>query len=108
MKFLTIGKFKDTFYTIPQSEQQRIGVSTLEVDIDVKKKMGDKFHFYTVPGNDGMMVIVNEVGSLEELEQIFAGVPIVAAGFFKYESYPLIEQDEKSFAAYLERLKTHE
>jgi hypothetical protein len=37
---------------------------------------------------------------------LFAIVPAVSAGFFKYESYPLIERDIKYFEAGLASVKT--
>jgi hypothetical protein len=67
MKFLTIGAFKDTWYTQSQAERQKLAVSTLEADFKLKSEMGDKFHFYNVPGRDYMAVIISEVNSLEEL-----------------------------------------
>ena len=67
--------------------------------------MGDKFRFYAVPGRDYMAVIITEVSSLEELAQLFAQVPVAASGFFKYESFPLIERDEKYFEGLLTRVQ---
>ena len=101
MKFLTIGTFKDAYYTIPQTERQRITTSQYEYNIKMLKSMGDKFSFYTVPGWDRMLVFVIEVNSVEELGQFFAQAPVVATGFFKYESYPLIKAEVKSMEAAL-------
>jgi hypothetical protein len=105
MKFLTIGTFKDVRYTLPQAEQKKQGVLQYEYNVEMKKKMGDRMHFYTVPGWDRMIVIIWEVSSVEELAQMIGGAPVVAAGFLKYESYPLIEADVKSFEATLASLK---
>jgi len=99
VKFLTIGTFKDVYYTLPQAERQKIGVAQYEYNVNVKKKMGDKLGFYSVPGHDRMLVFITEVSSVEELGQFFAQAPVVAAGFFKYESYPLIEFDVKALEA---------
>jgi hypothetical protein len=105
MKFLTIGTFKDTYSTIPQADRQKLGVSQYEYNLDTKKKMGDKFHMYSVPGWDHRLVFITELNNVEELAQLFQGAPVVAAGFFKYESYPLIELDIKAFEAALASLK---
>ena len=105
MKFLTIGNYKDIYYTMPQAEREKLSVSTLEVDVDIKKKMGDKFLFYTVPGRDRMLVIISEFGSIEELAKEFNRVPSVTAGFFKYETYPLMEIDETQLKAMLSKVK---
>ena len=105
MKFLTIGTFKDVYYTLPQDERQKLGVAQSEYNLETKKKMGDKWHFYGVPGWDRMLESVCEVGSMEELSQMYQGAPIVAAGFWKHETYPLVELDEKAMEASLERYK---
>jgi hypothetical protein len=105
MKFLTIGTFKDTYYTIPRAEQQKLHASQIEYNLELKKKMGDKFHMYGVPGWDHMIVFVFEFGNFEELSQVFMAAPVVTAGFFSYKSYPLLEMDEKTFEALLEAAK---
>ena len=80
-------------------------MSQYEYNVEVKKKMGDKLGFYTVPGHDRMLVFITEVSSVEELAQFFLQAPVVAAGFYKYESYPLIELDEKALEAILASYK---
>ena len=105
MKFLTIGTFKDTFAAIPQAERRKLIISQYEYNLKIKKKMGDKFHMYGVPGWYGRVVFITEFASVEEFAQTFREAPVVSAGFFGYESYPLTEQDEKSFEAALASLK---
>jgi hypothetical protein len=105
MKFLTIGAFKDTFATIPLVEKKKLLVSQYEFNIKVKKKMGNKFHMYGVPGWDNKLFFITEFNSVEELGQLFREAPVVAAGFFGYESYPLIEADLKTFEAGLAMAK---
>jgi hypothetical protein len=101
MKLLTIGTIKDTFYTLPRAEQVKLNISAEEYNLKIKKQMGDKWHFYLVPGWDGMLVCITEVASVEELYQLLAQSPIVAAGFWKYKTYPLIETSVKSLEASL-------
>ncbi len=91
MKFLTIGTFKDAFYTIPLDERQKIAESQHKYNEELKKKMGEKWHFYGVPGWDRMLVSIIEVSSVEELAQIYNEAPVVSAGFWKHETYPLNE-----------------
>jgi hypothetical protein len=105
MKFLTIGTFKDAYYTIPRAERQKISISQYEYNVRVMKKMGDKLGFYTVPGYDRMLVFIIDVDSVEELGQFFAQAPVATTGFLKYESYPLIKADVKAMEAILASLK---
>lgn len=100
MKFLTIVTIKDVYYTLPQSEQRKLGVSSFESALELKKKMGDKYLVYTVPGW-GRSVSIFEVSSVEELAQILAQIPMVQAELVNLESYPLIEADVKALEAAL-------
>ena len=94
MKFLTIGTFKDTLYTLTQAEQKKLMVPGVQWVIDLKKKMGAKFSFYMIPGWN-RSISIGEFGSLEEYYQSLQS-PVAAAGFMNYESYPMIEYDEKT------------
>ncbi len=103
MKFLTIGTFKDTVSALPQAEKAKLAVPGVQWVIDLKKKMGAKFSFYmTVEGSRS--VSIGEYGSFEEYYQSLQS-PIAAAGFMNYESYPLIEYDEKSLKAAVDAVK---
>ena len=95
MKFLTICTLKDVFFTLPQAERQKLVVSQHEYNLEFKKKMGDKLQLYTVSGWNDRYVVISELNSIEELSQLFREAPVVSAGFYKYESYPLVEHDEK-------------
>jgi len=103
MKFLTIGTVKDVFYTLSQAQQNRLMVSTLEYGLQFKKKMSDKIDFYIEAGW-GRIVSISEFNSVEEYYQSLQS-PMAQAGFLNYESYPLIDMDEKAFEAALASLK---
>ena len=94
MKFLTIGNYKDAFYTLPQAERQKVLVPQTEYNLEMKKKLGDKFHLYTVPGGNKIVFIL-DVDTLEDLSAFFRQAPVVQAGYFHIESLPLIEADVK-------------
>jgi len=97
MKFLTIGTFKDTLYTTPRAEQLKLLGPGVQWVIDLKKKMGAKYSFYMIPGWD-RSISIGEYGSLEDYYQSLQS-PVAMAGFMNYESYPLIEYDEKTLKA---------
>lgn len=65
--------------------------------------MGDKFRFYGVPGW-GRSVSISEFNTLEEYAQSLAS-PSANAGYNNFESYPLIEYDEKGLKAALDAWK---
>lgn len=106
MKFLTMATVKDVFRTLPQAEQNRLWEANAQWTVDVKKKMGDKLNLYVVAGW-GRMVSIGEANSVEEYSQSLQS-PMAAAGFMNYESYPLIELDEKTLEAWVESLKAAE
>ena len=54
MKFLTVSKIKDVFYTLPQAEQTKLLLAAVESLLAYKKKMGDKWHFYSDPGETAL------------------------------------------------------
>jgi hypothetical protein len=103
MKFLTISTFKDTFYTLPKAEQNKFLESSVQWITDLKKKLGNKFMFYSLPGW-GRTVSISEFNTLEEYAQSLQS-PSAAAGFNNFESYPVIEADEKMLNDYLKAMK---
>lgn len=103
MKILTIATRKDVFSSLPQAEKTRLNISSYEYALELKKKMGAKWQAYGVPGW-GRMVSIGEYGSLEEYMLSLQSPPAIA-GFINYESYPLIEADEKTFKTAIDTLK---
>ena len=103
MKFLTIASTKDTFSTLPEAERNKFNVASAELVLKLKKKMGDKLHFYGVVGW-GRAVSIGEYDSFEEYLQTLQS-PAAQAGHIKYESYPLIELDVKAAKAWLDSQK---
>ena len=103
MKILTIATIKDAFYTIPQAERAKLNITNYEYALEFKKKMGDKWHIYGTVGW-GRAVSVGEYGSLEEYAQTLQS-PAAVAGYINYESYPLIELDEKALKTLVDTLK---
>jgi hypothetical protein len=103
MKFLTIASNKDTFSTLPQAEKNKLNLASAESGLNLKKKMGDKWHFYSDPGGN-RAVSIGEYGSIEEYSQSLQS-PAAAAGYINFEFIPLIEVDEKAFKAYVESIK---
>ena len=104
MKFLTIGTVKDVFYTLPQAEQTKFWLAAIKHILALKKKMGDKWHFYMDPGAN-RSVSIGEYNSVEEYSQSLQS-PIAAAGLMNYESHPLIEMDEKAYKAWVDSQKS--
>lgn len=103
MKFLTISTFKDTLSSLPPEEKQKLNIADVEYLLEMKKKMGDKWTFYSLPGWN-RYISVGEYNSLEEYSQTLQG-PSMQAGYTNDESYPLIELDIKQVEAYLEEMK---
>ena len=103
MKFLTISTFKDTYSALPKDEKKKLNTQAVEHIIGLKKKMGDKFYFYATVGW-GKLVSIGEYGSVEEYYQTLQS-PNAVEGFTNYESYALIEADEKFLGVYLDRMK---
>ena len=104
MKFLTIATVKDVFRTLPQAEQKKLWDGNVQWTVDFKKKMGDKFNLYVEVGW-GRLVSIGEYNSVEEYSQSLESPIMAQAGFINYESYPLIEVDEKALDAWTESLK---
>jgi hypothetical protein len=103
MKFLTIGTFKDTLYMLPRAEYLKLMVPGVQWVVDLKKKMGTKYSFYmTVEGKRS--ISIGEYSSFEEYFQSLQS-PVAEAGHMNYESYPLIEYDEKSLKAAVAAVK---
>jgi hypothetical protein len=103
MKFMTVGTFKDTFSALPQDEKTRQTVQAVEWILDLKKKMGNKFHFYGTVGWN-RTVSIGEYDSVEEYYQTLQS-PNAQAGYMNYECYALIEADEQFLNSYLEQAK---
>ena len=103
MKFLTISTRKDTFSALPEDEKNRLNVATVEHILELKKKMGDKFTMYSIPGW-GRAVSIGDYSSVEEYSQSLQ-TPVSQQGFSNHESYPLIEMDVKQIEAYLKQAK---
>lgn len=104
MKILTISTRKDTFSALPEDEKNRLNVATIKHLIELKKKMGNKFTIYSIPGW-GRAVSIGDYASLEEYSQSLQTL-ISQQGYSNHESYPLIEMDEKQMEAYLKQVKT--
>ena len=103
MKFMTVGTFKDTFSALPQDEKAKQYLEAVEFVYGLKKKMGDNLHFYSTVGWN-RLVSIGEYGSVEEYYQSLQS-PAAQAGYMDYESYTLIELDEKALETYLEQAK---
>jgi hypothetical protein len=105
MKFLTIGTFKDSVYSVPQAEQTKFRVEAVNYVLALKKKMGDKWHFYSDPSGS-TSISIGEYNSLEEYAQSLQASPTAMAGYMDYECIPLIEMDEKEFKAWVDSQKS--
>ena len=103
MKFMTVGTFKDTYSALPQDEKTKQTTQAVEYILGLKKKMGDKFHFYATVGWN-RTVSIGEYGSVEEYYQSLQS-PNAQAGYMNYESYALIEADEQFLNSYLKQMK---
>jgi hypothetical protein len=104
MKFLTISTRKDTFSALPQDEQNKLNIGTVEHLLKLKKKMSDKFTMYSIPGW-GRAVSIGDYGSFDEYSQSLQ-TPVSQRGFSNHESYPLIEMDLKEMEAYIKQAKS--
>jgi len=103
MKFLTIGSFKESVYALPQAEQTKLMVGAVEYVLNYKKKMGDKWHFYSEPSMR-RTISIGEYASLEEYAQSLQS-PTAAAGFMNYECIPIVELDVKTYQAWVDSQK---
>lgn len=97
MKFMTTNTIKDVYYTLPQAERAKINAASVEFILNLKKKMGDKLHFYSTP--EGRLISIGEYGSIEEYSQSLQ-TPRAAAGYVNYECVLLTEVSEKAFKAF--------
>ena len=104
MKFLTVSKIKDVFYTLPQAQQNKLLIAAVESLLAYKKKMRDKWHFYNDPGGNNI-ISIGEYDSFEEYAQSLQS-PAAISGYMYHESTPLIEMDEKVFKAWLDSQKS--
>lgn len=103
MKILTISTRKDTFSALPEAEKNKLNAGTVAHLLKLKKKMGDKFTMYSIPGW-GRVVSIGDYGSFEEYSQSLQ-TPVAQQGFSNHESYPLIEMDIKQIENYLKQAK---
>ena len=103
MKFMTIGTFKDTVSALPQAEKNKLNLAAVEYVLAYKKKMGDKWHFYSDPGGN-RVISIGEYDSMDEYSQSLQS-PAAQAGYMYYESIALIELDEKSIKTLVDTLK---
>jgi len=103
MKILTISTRKDTFSALPEAEKNKLNTGTVEHILELKKKMGDKFTMYGIPGW-GRAVSIGDYGSIEEYAQSLQ-TPVSQQGYSNHESYMLTEMNEKQMEAYLEQVK---
>jgi hypothetical protein len=104
MKFLTIATSRDAFSALPQAEKTRYNLESVKYILVIKKKMGDKLHFYFDPGGNRAYSI-GDYESLEEYAQTLQ-TSTNAAGYTNVESIPLIEVDEKTLKAWIDSQKT--
>jgi muconolactone delta-isomerase len=103
MKFMTIGKAKDTFTTLPPTLLRQLMEATLAY-MNQHKKEGKIQEYYYVPGW-GHSIIISELKSAEEMMNNLSGVPL--SSFMDYEIYPLADFNE-SIKVIIERLKAAE
>jgi hypothetical protein len=103
MKFLTISTFKDARASLPKDELQKLNIADAEYMIDMKKKMGDKWNFYGIPGWN-RYISVGEYESFEEYYQTLQG-PSTQAGYSNMESYPLIDINWEEYKAWVKQAK---
>jgi hypothetical protein len=103
MKFLTISTFKDARLSLPPDEKQKLDIADVEYLLNMKKKMGDKWNFYTLVGWN-RYISIGDYNSVEEYNQTLQG-PSMLAGYSNTESYPLIEMDLNQVEDYLKQVK---
>lgn len=97
VKFLTIARFKDAFFQLSKEERSKLIAESMEIVLEYKKTMGDKFRFFTNASYDGL-VSITEFNSIEEYARSLQ-TPGATAGYIVYESTPLIEMDESAMHA---------
>lgn len=103
MKILTISFRKDAFAALPEAEKNKLNSGTIEHLINLKKKKGDKFTMYSMPGW-GRAVSIGDYDSIEEYAQSLQ-TPVNQQGYSNHESYMLTEMDVKQMEALLEQAK---
>jgi len=97
MKILTISTPKDAFFTLPESERQRLTKIAVKNIINVKKKLGDRVQFYQAVGW-GRTVSIGEHPNVEEYVQCIQGES-PGVSYSNFETYLLAELDEKAMKA---------
>jgi predicted ester cyclase len=102
MKFLTISTFKQEIYVLPEAERNALWSVSIQWIGDLKAKLGDKFRFFSSAGSDNSF----SISEFDTYEEYYASLmsPVYLRGLMKYESYPLIEVDEKMLKTYRDLL----
>ena len=103
MKFMTISKIKEVYYTLPKAELAKIGLARIEFMLEYKKKRGDKWHCYYDPGMS-QIITIGEYDSIDEYSQSLNSTT-AAAGYTDHQSIPLLEADQKMLETYLKQTK---
>lgn len=85
MKFLTISRLKDSFFTVPPELQMQL-VAGVTAYVDKTRKAGKLKEIYNVPGLK-MTVSIWEVESAEESTRLFLENPLFP--FMNVETYTL-------------------
>jgi hypothetical protein len=104
MKFITLSSRKDSFFSLPQAERDRLNISSVQWIFDHKMKMGSKFRIFSSPGSE-YLITLSEFDTLEEYSQSLRS-PTANAGFMTFETYPVIEADENMLKQGLEMRKS--
>jgi hypothetical protein len=106
MKFVTIYHSTGLYNELTPAESKKRNVASVELTIEVKKKLGDKFRFFAVPGySPDMLITITDVAGPEEFRTIMQSIPSLNDGAWEYETYAVAEQTEKGMEAFLAVLR---
>jgi hypothetical protein len=100
MKFLSIGRPKDTLTTLPPATLKQLVEATM-ASMDKLKKEGKMLEGYGSPA--GCIAVILEYNSAEEWVKDQRANPILS--YYDQEIYPLAEMEEV-VQGYLDALKT--
>ncbi len=103
MKFLTIGKMKDTISTLPPAVSRQLMEATLDI-MNQEMKAGRILEAYFMAGS-GRSMVISEAKSAEEFVQRISALPV--EGFMDFETY-LLADFNASMKAYIEAIKAAE
>jgi len=103
MKFLLIGRIKDTALTLPPSVARQIMEASVPV-MNQQKKAGKVVEFYWAPGVN-CSVVIRECKSAEDVLRDMNEVP--QAALLDFDIYPLADFNE-SVKIMLEGFKARE